>query len=58
MERYRFDSESMKWKVSADGVRFKAYEQSGGKIVMAPSHPQQRLKVSHKATLFMSWKTP
>jgi hypothetical protein len=34
MERYRVDFESMKWKVSADGVRFKAYEQSGGKVVM------------------------
>ena len=34
MEQYRIDFESMACESPVDGVRFKAYEQSGEKVVM------------------------
>jgi hypothetical protein len=33
-DQYKIDFDSMEWEVSADGVRFKAYEQEGRKVVM------------------------
>jgi len=32
MKPYRIDFESMEWESPADDVRFKAYEQGGGKL--------------------------
>jgi hypothetical protein len=35
MEQYRVDFDSMSWEIPADGVRFKAYPQSGRKLRLA-----------------------
>ncbi|MCP4608002.1 MAG: cupin domain-containing protein [Planctomycetes bacterium] len=32
MEQHRIDFESIKWESPAEGIRFKAYEQSGKKL--------------------------
>jgi hypothetical protein len=35
MEQYKIDFESAPWETPADGIKFKAYEQSGRKLRLA-----------------------